>query len=79
MSDNVPLFEVKSGRNSFYQFFIGGTSMTCPKCHSTMLTHVVVEHNSPSAHGLSCFLCGYWLNGTTRISRPRRIGGKARK
>jgi hypothetical protein len=41
--------------------------MTCPKCHSKMLTHIVVDHNSPSAHGLSCFLCGYWLNGVTSL------------
>lgn len=49
--------------------------MTCPKCHSKMLTHIVVDHNSPSAHGLSCFLCGYWLNGVDSL----KTSGKSKK
>ncbi len=39
--------------------------MACPKCHSIHIRHVVLEVNSPSAHGVSCFICGHWLNGVT--------------
>lgn len=37
--------------------------MTCPKCRSTMLQHIVLQPNSPSAQGISCYICGYWVNG----------------
>jgi len=39
--------------------------MACPKCHSVHIRHIVLEVNSPSAHGVSCFICGHWLNGIT--------------
>lgn len=69
MSNNNPLFLVDTHCNRHYKFFAEENSMTCPKCHSKMLTHIVVDQNSPSAHGLSCFLCGYWLNGVHSLKK----------
>jgi hypothetical protein len=46
--------------------------MACPKCHSIHIRHVVLEVNSPSAHGVSCFICGHWLNGITPQEMPLR-------
>jgi len=75
-ADN-PLFLVDTRCNRYFKFFAEEDPMTCPKCHSKMLTHIVVDHNSPSAHGLSCFLCGYWLNGVSSLKTSR--GRKSKK
>jgi hypothetical protein len=74
MRADIPLFLVDACSTRYFKFLAEEDSMTCPKCHSKMLTHIVVDHNSPSAHGLSCFLCGYWMNGVTslKISRNRK-------
>ena len=71
MSSDNPLFLVDTCCNRHFKFFAEENPMTCPKCHSKILTHIVVDHNSPSAHGLSCFLCGYWLNGVNSLKTSR--------
>jgi len=37
--------------------------MTCPKCRTTrgLYRYELVEHNRVMPTGLSCFVCGYWM------------------
>jgi len=53
--------------------------MACPKCgtRNGFFHYATTAHNSFVARGMSCLLCGYWMepNGDN-ISETNKSGGK---
>jgi len=73
----------KVRRNKIRRSSLSGEQrfIACPKCGATRGLHryASAAQNGSHAEGLSCFMCGYWLEAGSGAQSERRAAMLARK